>query len=92
MMPPMLLRFSIYEAGKKKINFWLPLILLYLLVLPVFLCLLPFLIVFGLVAFVFGVGKNPVSWMIWLYELWCAAKGIVIEVESKTERVYIRII
>lgn len=92
MMPPMLMRLSIYEAGKKKINLWLPLILLYLFVLPVFFCLLPFLIVFGLVAFVFGFGKTPVSWMAGLYELWCAAKGIVIEVESKTERVYIGII
>lgn len=91
MIPPMLMKFAIYEGGRKKINLWLPLILLYLLLLPVVLCILPFLVIAGLVAFVFGVGRTPVSWMLWIYELWCALKGTVIEVESKTDRVFIRI-
>lgn len=91
MMPPMLMKIAIYERGAKKMNFWLPLFLIYLVLVPLFLLVLPLLFVAGVIAWVFGVGKNPLSWMGWLYELWCASKGIVIETQSKTERVYIRI-
>lgn len=91
MIPPMLMKFAIYEGGKRKINFWIPLFFLYLLLLPLFLIVLPFLIAMGLIAWVFGVGKTPVSLMGWLYELWCATSGTVIEVDSKKDRVFIRI-
>ena len=89
MIPPMLMRIATYEGGVKKINLWLPLVFLYLLLLPLFLLVLPFLLVIGLIAWFFGVGATPVSWLSWLYELWCASKGTVIETKSKTGRVLI---
>lgn len=79
------------ERGAKKFNFWLPLVLIYLLLLPFFLIVLPFLLVAGLVGWFFGAGKTPLSWMVWIYELWCASKGIVIDVRSKKDTFYIRI-
>jgi len=91
MMPPMLMKIAIYEEGVRKMNFWIPLVLIYLLLLPLFVFLLPFLIVLGVIAWGFGVGNNPFSWMVWIYELWCATKGTIIETKSKNERVYIRI-
>lgn len=91
MMPPMLMKIAIYEKGRKKLNLWLPLILLYLLLLPVFLFLLPFLLIIGFVLWIFGVGTTPVSWIFWLYELLCASRGLLVEVQSKSDRVFIRI-
>lgn len=91
MMPPMLAKFSITENGVKKVNFWFPLVLIYALLLPLVLIALPFFLIAGLIAWLFGAGRTPLSWMFWIYELWCASKGIVIDVKSKKECVYIRI-
>jgi len=65
--------------------------LIYLLLMPLFLLALPFLILGGLALWIFGRGRTPFSIWVVLYELWCASRGINIEVNSKTERVLIRI-
>lgn len=91
MTPPMMMRLAIYENGKKKMNLWLPLILLYLLLLPLVVFLLPFLVLGGVVLWIFGGGETPFS--IWpaMYELWCATKGVIIETKTKNDRILIRI-
>ncbi|WP_413289613.1 hypothetical protein [Bdellovibrio sp. HCB337] len=91
MIPPTLMRLVVYEKGQKKFNMWFPLILIYLLLLPLFLLALPFLLVGGLVLWLFGGGRTPFSLWVALYELWCASKGIIIETKSKDDRVLIRI-
>lgn len=92
MMPPMMMKLAIYEKGQKRFNFWIPLIVFYLLLSPIFLFVLPFLLVANLVMWVGGAGKTPVSLLGWLYELWCATKGTIIEVDSRNkDRVFIRI-
>lgn len=92
MMPPMIVRVAIYEGGKRKINLWLPLLLLYVILFPFLLLTLPFLLLGGLVLWIFGGGRTPFSVWVGLYELWCASKGIVIEAKSKNDRVLVRIV
>lgn len=91
MIPPMILRLAIYESGQRKINLWLPLILLYLLLMPFLLFLAPFFLLGGLVLWLFGGGGTPFSIWVAMYGLWCASKGVVIEAKSKNNRVLIRI-
>jgi hypothetical protein len=88
----MILRIAIYEGGKKKVNLWLPLLILYLLLVPIFIFLMPVFVLIGLGLWVFGMGTPPFSLMAWIYELWCAARGTIIETKSKSDRVLVHIL
>lgn len=92
MIPPMMIRIKIFEGDQRKINFWLPLFLVYLLLLPLFLLFLPFLLLGGLALWLAGRARGPLSLWWAFYELWCASKGLIIEVDSqKKDRVFIKI-
>ena len=92
MIPPMTMRLTIYEKGQRKIHLWLPLFLLYILLLPFILILIPFVLLIGFGMWLFGMGRNPVAVLAWIYELWCATRGTIIETQSKADRVLIHIL
>jgi hypothetical protein len=57
-MIPMIMRLYIVEEGKKKLRLYLPLFLLWFLMLPFVILLIPFVLLAALVLWPSGRGKN----------------------------------
>jgi len=92
MTPPMLLKIALAYDGHKRLNLWIPLLILYILLLPFILIFLVISILACFVLWICGFGVNPFKFLFWLYDLWCSSKGLRIDVKSKNEKVFILVI
>lgn len=92
MIPPLLLRLVIDGKNKKPVRLWLPLALIYILLLPLVALVLPLILFAGFILWVMRASRTPISLCLWLYELACAARGLKIEAISKNERVFIHVL
>lgn len=89
MWPPMLLVLRIESPGKKRLNLWLPLLLLWPLVLCLALLLLPLLVIVALCLRTRQEGRRLLRMIGQGYAACCALRGLRVEVRQGAEQVKI---
>ena len=88
-MIPMLMRLKIVEEGKNKINLWLPLFLLWIILLAVMILLLPFILI---AALVFWILRNDIRILLVyprLYSVLRSLSGLAVQIEEENKKVFL---
>jgi len=88
MYPPTLMRLRIMQNGR-GVSLWLPLFLIWPLVIAVQLALLPFLLLAIIVLWPSGWGERLFAASITLICVVCALRGLAIEVDRPEQQVNI---
>lgn len=88
-MIPMLIRMKIVERGKKKVNLYFPIILLWIVVFAFLIVLLPFVLIAALILWPQGYGKIPLAVYAMLFLLIFSLSGLHIQVEDKKNQTLI---
>jgi hypothetical protein len=91
--PPLLMHLRMKGYGMPSLSLWIPLFLIWPFVAVLFILLSPFLLVLLLVAFfMFSVRLNPFELCVNLYQILCALRGLVVEVEVPRDRSLIEVL
>jgi hypothetical protein len=88
MIPPLFLTVRIREPGRRGFRLWLPLLLLWPILLPLLLLAAAFMLLVGALLF------SPLrAWraVAATYEMICAFRGLTVDVRSREETVLIQI-
>lgn len=91
MLPPATMRLRIVEGGRKKIGLWLPIFLLWPLLLVVVLLAVPLYLVLLLVSPFVPKANKVVKAIPAIYSVICALKGLTVDVKDENENVLIKI-
>ncbi len=86
-MPPLIVRLHVQTNAGRQVRLWIPLFLLWLLMLPFVAVMLPVLFI---VCVVLDVDPFPALGAIW--SLLCATTGSHIEVEAPDASVYFHVL
>ena len=90
-MIPMVMHIYISEEGKKKFRLFIPLILVWILLLPLLVILLPFLLIAALLAWPSGYGRLLLSAIPMLLSVIGSLSGLRIHVEDRGKQVHVMI-
>ena len=91
MIPPAVLRIRVVEHGKKQVGLWLPLVLVWPLLLLLALVIAPLVIIAAVLLWPSGRGKAILLSGPSLYALLCSLRGLTVQVEGIDEQVLIAI-
>jgi len=83
---PLLLTVRVRAQGERPIRVWLPLILIWILLAPLLVIVVPVVMVLGALA-----GMNPFSAVGRLWAVFCALSGTHVEVEAPDASVFVHI-
>ena len=86
--PPSLLGISI-RLEKRVFGLWLPLFLVWPLFIIATLAMLPLVFLLSLLLWPSGWGRTMLFTGPWLFRVFCALRGLAIDVKSGTSRVHI---
>jgi len=86
--PPSLLGFRISNPNR-GFALWLPLFLVWPLFVLASLAMLPLVFLLSLLLWPSGWGRTVLLTGPWLFRMFCALRGLVIDVKSGTSQVYI---
>ena len=86
--PPSLLRFWI-RIEKRRFGLWLPVFLMWPLFLVAALAMLPLVILLSILLWPSGWGRTMLFTGPWLFRMFCALRGVEIDVESGTSRIWV---
>ncbi len=86
--PPSLLGFRIRNA-KRGFGLWLPLFLVWPPFVLAALAMLPLVFLLSLLLWPSGWGRTILLTGPWFFRMFCALRGLVIDVKSGTTRVYV---
>ena len=89
MTPPAFMRLNIIEDGRRKVNVWLPLVLLWPFGLFLFLALFPAAAVLVAVRRPAGEVRAVTLLGLIFYEIFCAMKGMRVEVDKGRSQVLV---
>ncbi len=87
-LPPSLLGFRI-KHGKRGFGLWLPLFLIWPPIVLAALVMLPLVLFLSLLLWPLGWGRTMLLTGPWFFRMFCALRGLVIDVTNGTNRVYI---
>lgn len=93
-MIPMFLKIRIAEKNnnKKKINLWIPIILVWLIVFPLLIILAPFVLAAVLISsWVFEYRKMIIFLYFMIFKLIAQLSGLIVDFETKESHVFISI-
>ena len=79
------------KAGRKRLSLWLPLILIWPIVLALGIVLFPIVAIVALALWPTGAGKPILVLGPRLFGLFCRLRGLHVEIETKDESVLIRL-
>ncbi|HEX7760399.1 MAG TPA: hypothetical protein VF459_12905 [Caulobacteraceae bacterium] len=85
-MIPLFLVVRVYAAGQPPFRLWLPLVLIWLLLSPLLLIVVPVVMIAGAL-----VGMNPFAALGTLLAVFCALAGTHVEVEAPDASVLVHI-
>ncbi len=85
-MIPMFLTISVRAQGTRPIRLWLPLILVWILLLPFLVLIVPAVMILGAIA-----GLNPLAAAGSFFAVFCALAGTHVEVEAPDAHVLVQI-
>jgi len=91
-MIPVLLRIRVRNEDHRGINLWLPIFLLWLIVLPLLIALLPLVLIAALILWHSGKGKPILCGYFMIFRLIGYLSGLKIDVRSGDNNIYIRLI
>jgi hypothetical protein len=91
-MIPLLLRIRVRKENRRGVNLWLPLFLLWLLVLPILAALLPLVLIAALILWPSGKGKLILYGYIMIFGLIGYMSGLKIDVRSGDNNIYVNLI
>lgn len=91
MMLPLYIRLRVRDEESRGLNLYLPMVLLYILLLPVILLFLVLWLLFCLFTAGTARGKAAFKLVPALYVLFCAARGTEIEVTDKDSEIILKI-
>ena len=86
--PPSLLDFRI-KGVKRGFRLWLPLFLVWPPFLLIALAMFPLVLLLALLMLPFGRGRTLLLIGPWFFRMFCALRGLVIDVKSGATQVYI---
>ena len=88
-MIPLILKIQIVESNREKIKLFIPLIIVWILLLPFLILLVPFVLIAGCILLFKGYGKF--IWAFWprFFALMNSLSGLVVHVESPEDKVFI---
>ncbi len=92
MILPFYMRIKIKEEDKRGINLYMPMILIYLILIPFILLALPFWLIYSLAAAGTDKGKMVLNIVPAAYIFLCSSKGTEINVKDKKSEVILKII
>ena len=81
-MMPVLLRLRGVDRKGKRFNLWLPLFLIYFILLPLLLILLPFVLLAAVIAWPFGYGCLVIQAYLTIFRLLGCLSGLEIDIGS----------
>jgi hypothetical protein len=90
-MIPMVMHISISETGKRKFRLFIPLILVWILLFPLLVILLPFLLIAALLAWPSGYGRVLLATIPMLFSVIGSLSGLRIHVEDGDKKVHVMI-
>lgn len=85
-MIPLFLTVSVRTEGRPPFRLWLPLVLIWVLLSPLLLIVVPVVMIAGALA-----GMNPFAALGTLMAVFCALAGTLVEVEAPDASVLVRI-
>jgi hypothetical protein len=91
-MIPLLLRIRIRKEDHKGVNLWIPLFLLWLIVLPLLAALLPLVLVAALILWPSGKGKLILYGYVMIFGLIGYLSGLKIDIKSRSNNIYVNLI
>ncbi len=91
-MMPMLLRLKGINRKGNRFTLWLPLFLIYLILLPLLIIPLPFVLLAALIAWPFGYGCLVIQVYFAIFRLLGCLSGLKIDVESGDGNVFIKLV
>ena len=86
-MIPMFMKIHIYERGKTSVRLWLPMFLLWILLLAIFVILSPILLLAGLVAWIRGYGRTFIFTFPMIFAVLWAMSGLRIHIEDRDKKI-----
>ena len=86
--PPSLLGFRIRNTNV-RFGIWLPLFLVWPLFILAALAMLPLVLLLSLLLWPSGWGRTVLMTGPWLFRMFCALRGVEIDVESGTSRIWV---
>ena len=89
--PPSVMRVRLVKAGRKRCSLWLPLILIWPIVLALGIALSPIVAIVALALWPTGAGRPILLLGPRLFVLFCRLRGLRVEIEKKDESVVIRL-
>lgn len=89
---PMLLRLKGIDRKGKRFTLWLPLFLIYLILLPLLIIPLPFVLLAALIAWPFGYGCLVIQVYFSIFRLLGCLSGLKIDVESGDGNIFIKLV
>lgn len=91
-MIPMILRIKIFNEGEKKRSIFIPLAILWLILLALFVLLLPIFLIVALIAWAQGYGRAVAGLIPCLFRVFSAVKGLSFEFGSSQKLVTVSIV
>lgn len=84
--PPLLLHMRI-PCGRSHIGLWLPWFLVYLLLVPVIIVLIPFALIWALVSIPGGKALVPFTAFYYFWQVLASLRGLKVEIEDKSRSI-----
>jgi len=91
-MMPMLLRLKGVDGRGKRFTLWLPLFLIYLILLPLLIIPLPLVLLAALIAWPFGYGCLVIQAYLTIFRLLGCLSGLKIDIESGDGNFFIKLV
>lgn len=91
-MIPLIMKVKIPRESKKPVILYFPLFLVWILVFGILLILLPFFLIGAVLAWHSGYGKLLLLLIPMLFNLIWHLKGLLIDVESRDDKVFMKFI
>jgi hypothetical protein len=88
----MILKIRIPRSVGESLNIYLPLFLLWLVLIPVFILFLPFFLLAVLISWAKGYGKLAVMFVPMLFEVLWNLHGLKVDVKDKKDEIYLSFI
>jgi hypothetical protein len=91
-MIPLLLRIRVRKEDRRDVNLWLPLFLLWLIVLPLLALFAPLVLMAALILWPSGKGKLILYGYVMIFSLIGYMSGLKIDIKSRDNNIYVNLI
>jgi len=91
-MLPLILKIKIINENRRGIRLWLPIFLVWIVLIFVMLLLFPLVLIAAVIAIPFGYARTIILLGPYFIRILCSLRGLKVDVNSESEIVYIQFI